>query len=285
MRKRMQFYTAIILFNLAFLFQASAQSSAVSGPQVATNIHESIVGYQKTQQPATVLEYPYDPDLVEDLIKDYMAGKGYKGSGSRGYTVFRNVRLDNDGKDINDLHVKVERKSREEKGTSVVTVLTVAPNEDPAKRVVKDTLAMARAQAFFERMTPAIVAGELENRIKTQGKDTKKSQDKLTDLRDDQVSLEKKIRNAQADLEKNRTDQLKETKQMQESVDSNDPKATKKSHKRMERLLNDQVDLQKKIEKYQTSLTQNMKDQGLQESQTNLQQQKLDSLKSERKNP
>lgn len=246
--------------------------------------HESTVTYQKTQQAATVLELPYAPDLVEDLIKDYMGKKGYKGSGSRGYTVYRNVRLADDAKDINDLHVRVERKSRNEKGVSVVTVLTVAPNEDPAKRLVKDTLAVEKTQGFLDRMVPALAAGELEDRIRTQGKDTKKAESKLTDLRDDQVSLERKIRDAQNDLEKNRADQLKETQQMQETVNSDDPNATKKSHKRMDKLLSGQASLQKKLAKYQADLEQNKKDQEAQEAQTDQQQKKLDTLKAERKN-
>jgi len=246
--------------------------------------YETQINYQKNRQAATVMELPYPPDVVETSIKDYMAGKGYKGSGSRGYTVFRNVRLDDGSAQLNDVHVRVDRKSRKEKNSSVVTLLTAGPNEDPATRTGADTLAMSRTASFLEKMAPFIESGDLEDRIKTQGGYTKKSQNKLADLRDDQVSLEKKIREGIRDLEENKKDQVKETKDMQDAVRSNDPAATKKSHKRMDRLLDDQTSLQKKLQKNQAALEQNKRDQEAQQTGVMQQQQMLDSLKGMRKN-
>jgi len=248
-----------------------------------SHAYESQVSYQKGLQAATVIDWPYPPDVVEASIGDFMAQKGYKGSGSRGFTVYRNVRLDVSSSVVYDLHVKVDRKSRQDKNSSVVTWLTAGPNEDPGARTGRDTAAMRRTAVFVDAMTPSIVSGDLEDRIKTQGGVTKKGQDKLADLRDDQVSYEKKIRVAQSDLEENKNDQVKETQQMQDAVSANNPDATKKSHKRMDKLLNNQLNLQKKIEKNQALLEQNKKDQELQQAGVQQQQMLLDSLKGQRK--
>jgi hypothetical protein len=288
MRKALSTLAIMVMGCLALYAQSPTQPQS-QGPtpppsQAQPRAYESQISYQKGQQAATVIDLPYPPDVVEASIRGYMARKGWKGSGSRGFIVFRNVRLDEGSTVVNDLHVKVDRKSRKDKNSSVVTWLTAGPNEDPAARTGRDTMAMSRTAVFVEAMTPSIESGDLEDRIKTQEKVTKKGQDKLADQRDDQVSYEKKIRDAQSDLEDNKKDQAKEAQQMQDGVNANNPDATKKSHKRMDKLLSNQTSLQKKIEKNQAALEQNKKDQEMQQTGVQQQQQMLDSLKAMRKN-
>jgi len=134
----------------------------------------------------------------------------------------------------------------------------------------------------MEKMLPVIEAADLEDRIRTQEGDTKKAQNKLGDLHDDQGSLEKKIRNAQEDLQKNKEDQIKETTAMQTSVKGDDA-AMKRSHKKMDKLLDDQTSLQKKLARYQADLEQNKKNQEFQRVTAGQQQKTLDSLRSLRK--
>jgi len=257
-----------------------AQSDAQS--PVPPKTYESQINYQKSQQPAIFADLPYPPDVVEDVIKDYMAQRGWKGSSTRGYKMYHNVRLEDTSSSLNDLHIKVERRSGRDKMNSVVTFLPAGPGEDPGTRVGRDPLMMSRTAAFVEKMLPAIEAGNLEDRIKTQEGVTKKAQNKLGNMHDDQGDLEKKIRNAQDDLAKNKEDQLKETQNMQTSVGSDD-KAVQKSHKRMSKLLDEQTSLQKKLVKYQASLEQNKKDQEVQRVVAEREQQSLDSLRTLRK--
>jgi len=255
-----------------------AQSSESPAPP---KTYEGQVNYQKSQQSVIMVDLPYPPDVVESSIKDYMAKRGWKGSSTKGYKLYHNVRLEDTSSTLNDLHIKVERKSRD-KTSSVVTFLPAGPGEDPGTRTGRDALAMSRTAAFVEKMLPAIEAGDLEDRIKTQEGVTKKAQKKLGDLHDDQGDLEKKIRNTQDDLSKNKDDQMKETQNMQASVGSDD-KAMQKSHKRMSKLLDDQKDLQKKLAKYQAALEQNRKDQETQRVVADREQQSLDSLRTLRK--
>jgi len=258
-----------------------AQSSSQS--PVPPKSYEGQVNYQKSQQSAVFVDLPYPPDVVEDVIKDYMAQRGWKGSSTRGYKMYHNVRLEDTSSSLNDLHIKVERRSSRDKMNSTVTFLPAGPGEDPGTRVGRDAVVMNRTAAFVDKMLPAIEAGNLEDKIKTQEGVTKKAQKKLGDLHDDQTDLEKKIRNTQDDLAKNKEDQVKETQNMQASLGSDD-KAVQKSHKRMSKLLDDQTDLQKKLVKYQASLEQNKKDQEVQRYFAGKEQLSLDSLRGMRKN-
>lgn len=247
-----------------------------------TKPYQTQVSYQKSVLPATVVDLPYPADVVEESIKDYMGRQGWKSSGSRGFRVFKNIKLDDTARMLHDMHIRVEKKSSRDNANSIVTILTVNPNEDPATRTGKDEELMSRTAAFVERMLPAIEAGDLEDRIKNQESDTKKAQNKLGSLHDDQGSLEKKIRDTEDDLKKNKEDQIKETQAMQSSV-KNDDAAMKKSHKKLEKLMDDQASMQKKLVKYQADLEQNKKNQEFQRTTADQQQKTLDSLKSQRK--
>lgn len=272
------------------LFAAALVVCSVSGARlyaqsapVPPKTYEGQVNYQKSQQSAVFVDLPYPPDVVEGVIKDYMAQRGWKGSSTRGYKMYHNVRLEDTSSSLNDLHIKVERRSSRDGMNSTVTFLPAGPGEDPGTKVGRDAVAMSRTAAFVEKMLPAIEAGNLEDEIRTQEGVTKKAQKKLGDLHDDQTDLEKKIRNAQNDLAKNKEDQVKETQNMQASVGSDD-KAVQKSHKRMSKLLDEQTDLQKKLVKYQASLEQNKKDQEVQRFFAEKEQLSLDSLRGQRKN-
>lgn len=244
--------------------------------------YESQVTYQKSIQPATIIDLPYPDDVIESSIKDYMGRQGWKGSSSRGYKVYKNIRLDQSDTALSDLHVRVDPKSSRDKSHSIVTLLSTRAGEDPATRTDKDAGRMSKTATFLERMLPAIEAGDLEDRIKTQESDTKKAQNKLGDLHDEQGSLEKKIRNTQDDLQKNKEDQVKESQAMQTNVKGDDA-AMKKSHKKMDKLLDDQAGMQKKLGRYQSDLGQNKKNQEFQRVTAAQQQKTLDSLRSMRK--
>jgi hypothetical protein len=244
--------------------------------------YESQVNYQKSMQSAVFVDLPYPADVVETSIKEYMAQRGWKGSSSKGYKLYHNIRLEDTASSLNDLHIKVERKSSRDNLHSVVTFLPVMPGEDPGTHVGRDPLALGRTMDFVEKMLPSIEADDLEDRINTQDGIAKKAQKKLGGLHDDQGDLEKKIRNAQNDLSKNKEDQLKETKNLQANVGGDD-NAMKKSHKRLSKLLDEQTDLQKKLVKYQAGLEQNKKDQETQRVLAAHEQRSLDSLKTLRK--
>ena len=275
----------LLITGLAFLVgHASAQpAGTLPTPAAIPQAYESQITYQKSQQQAALIDLPYSPSIAESSIKDYMARFGWRGSGKSGYTVYRNVRLTDSAAALNDVYIRADRKNKD-RSASVVTALVVQPGQDPATVLARDPLAIERGKALLEKMVPTISSGHLESRIDDQTKTTKKAQGKLSDLRGDQLDLEKKIKDAQVGLDQNKTNQLQETQTMQAAVTSNDNDAIKKSHKRMDKLISQQKSLQNKLQKYQGSLEQNKKDLSQQEIVSQQQQSALDSLRSQRKN-
>ena len=272
------FYQSILFTSTMIACCIATQQAYAQQPKP----YESQVSYQKNVQTAILVDLPYPTEVVESSIKEYMARNGWKGASSHGYKVYKNMKLDNTDTSLSDLHIMVDRKSSRDKSNSIVTVLAARAGEDPATRTAKDAVMINKTAAFMEKMLPAIEAGDLEDKIKTQEGDTRKAQNKLGNLHDEQGSLEKKIRNTEDDLKENKADQIKETQSMQSSV-KNDDAAMKKSHKKMDKLLDDQTNLQKKLAKYQVDLEQNKKNQEFQRTAADQQQHTLDSLKTLRK--
>jgi hypothetical protein len=207
-----------------------------------------------------------------------MSGKGLKGSSLRGFTVYRGAKLDDTSTDLKDLHFKVEKKSR---GTSVIYLLVANPSEDPATRTPGD-VPLDKAKLFLNNLVPAVEAGDLEAQIKSQDEVVRKALKKRNNLADDSTSLEKKIRNLNADLVQNKKDQLTQSQTVQANVNG-DPDALKKAQKKMNHLLDDQGSMQKKLRNGQTDLDQTKRDLIGQQQELDKQQQALDSMKARRK--
>lgn len=259
----------VILFMLRF--------TGFTQPQA----YETKIGYQKNRQPAAAIDLPYPTDIVQDGIKGYLSGKGLKGSSSKGYDVYRGARLADSSADLSDLYFKIERRSGDRK-TSLVTLLVTKPSQDPATRAEGDAGPLDGAKSFLNSLAPAVEAHNLEVEISGEEAIFKKAQKKAGNLQDDQTDLEKKLRYAQADLDQNKKDQLSQTQDMQANIHG-DSDAMAKAQKKMNKLLDSQGSLDKKIRKYQADLAQNKKDQDAAQAEVSRQQQVLDSMKARRK--
>jgi hypothetical protein len=171
---------------------------------------EATTDFQKTTQPAAVIELPYSESIVEKAVSDYMNRKGMKGNDSKGFKVFRNYKLRDTQDYVSDLYFKIERKSRKEKDLTVVSLVVGKASEDVKARVSPDNSTLDGAKDLLNDMVSSIDAYSLEVQIKDQEEAVKKNQRKYDGLVDDQKDYEKKIKNLQDKLEENRKDQLKQ---------------------------------------------------------------------------
>jgi hypothetical protein len=262
---------ALVSIFLLFRYAVHAQPQA----------YPSKAEYQKTQLDAVSIDLPYSTDLVEGAIKDQMAKKGLKGSGQKGYVMYHGIQLDPLTSAINDLFFKVDRRNRD-KNASTLTMLVVMPGEDPAKHGAGAVFPLNEARGYLNNLVPAFEAANLELQIQAQEGIVKKAQKKYNGLQDDQSDLEKKIRNAGSDLDQNKKDQTQATSDMQANIHG-DNDAMKKAQKKMNKLLDEQATLEKKIRNWQAALTQNKTDQAAGLSDLQTQQQSLESMKARRK--
>jgi DNA repair exonuclease SbcCD ATPase subunit len=241
--------------------------------------YESKIDYQKTPQAVAAIDLPYSTDLLEDAFKDYMGKKGMKGSGQKGFTLYRGARLSDTASSLNDLYVKIEKRG---KTSSTIALMPALPSEDPSARTAASVpIPLDQAKAFLNNLVPAVQAYDLEVHINDQQTVAKKSQKKYSNLQDDQADLEKKIRNTQSDLEDNKKDQITASAAVQANL-TGDQDALKKAQKQMNKALDKQSSLEKKLRKLQADLAQNKIDQTSQQSDLMKQQQTLDTMKTRR---
>jgi hypothetical protein len=103
-----------------------------------------------------------------------------------------------------DYIIKVERKSRKEKDEAVLYMIMNKNGENAMATMEAE--AVGQAKVFLNNMIPDIEAANLELQIKDQEEIVAKAEKKLNGLRDDQVSLEKKLRENKADQEATQKD-------------------------------------------------------------------------------
>ncbi len=171
---------------------------------------EATTDFQRTTQPAAIIELPYTANVVEKAIADYMSRKGMKGSDTKGFTVFRSYKLRESQDFMSDLYFKIERKSRKEKDMTVVSLVVGKTGEDVKARVAPDNSSLDGAKDLLNDMVASIDAYNLEVQIKDQEDVLKKAQKKFDGLVDDQKDYEKRIKGLQDKLEDNKKDQQKQ---------------------------------------------------------------------------
>lgn len=244
--------------------------------------YEGKIEYQKIVHLAAITEEPYQSNVVEEAIKDYMAKNGFKSYGSNGFILFKGVKLANSDTASSDLYFKIDHKSRNEKDVTVIGLLPTKANENPISKSPSEDSKVEEAKSLLDHLRPFIDAYYLNLQVSEQENVVKKLHKKHDNLADDQANLEKRIRKLQTELDQNKIDQQKQSNLMQQDVNQ-DQVALQKEHKKMDHLLNDQGDLEKKLRKSQSELEQNKKDQDNLKEELGKQQQVLDSLKGKQK--
>ncbi len=269
MKKSLLFVIALIAFRLTTFSQAQA--------------YEGRLDYQKTYQQVAIIEVPYKDGVVEDAIKDYLAKKGLKSSSSKGFDVFRGAKLDDADTDPSDLYFKIERKKKD-KDYTVISLLATKANQDILARPATDSTGqMDKAKSLLNSLVPYIDAHNTDVQVNNQQDVLKKAQKKMNSLISDQSDIEKKIRKLQADQDQNKSDIIKQTQDIQNTVTA-DADVKNKIQKRMNKLLDQQDDLRKKLRKAQADLDENKINQENQQKELDKQQQVLDAIKAKKGN-
>ena len=184
-----------ILLLLSFYSISAAHSQEVM---------EAKTEFQKTTQPAVMVELPYSPDVVEDAIKDYFNRMGVKPDGARGFQVFKSTRLGLTDAWNSDLYFKVERKSKKEKDESVVYFFATPENQQPNLRKPGDYYGVDGARSFMKNMLPSIDSYNLLVQISMQEEEVKKAEKKYQRIMDDGNDLDKKLKKVQENIQENK---------------------------------------------------------------------------------
>ena len=177
---------------------------------------EGAVEYQKRHQSAAVIELPYAPDIVRAALNEYLSRKGRsKATDLKGFTTFRNTQpLANDSANA-DLYFKIERKSRQDKEISVVSLLLTTPQEVTVTSNTVHHLNMEEAKTYLNDLGPAVEAYNLELLIKEQNADIISAESRYKNLVDDGTGLQRKKEDLERKIEQNRLEQQKQAAEVE----------------------------------------------------------------------
>ncbi|PWU03874.1 MAG: hypothetical protein C5B52_02625 [Bacteroidetes bacterium] len=162
--------------------------------------HEATIRFDGKDRPGVILNIPYPPDVVENAINEKFGKEGYKGNNSHGWTVYRNVKLKSLGDDALDVYVKIERKSRQEKDVSEVSIIVA---RGYSNFVESGSDVLKSSGVFVANVEPLAASMNLEMEIRAQDEILKKSQKKLNDLVSDSLDLDRKKKHLEDGLVEN----------------------------------------------------------------------------------
>ena len=164
------------------------------------------VEYQKINRQAVVADIPFPEKTVRDAIDNKMEQMGYKGKDTKGFTVYKGVRMPELGNDSYDLYFTADRVSRKEKENSTLTLM-VSKGFDAFVSDSSDARVLGNVKNYLDTIKNMIAAYDLEQQIMAQEDAVKKANKKYDNLVDDAASLEKKRKNIEKDIEDNKKNQ------------------------------------------------------------------------------
>ena len=201
----------IILPFLALLLSFSLQAQP--------RAHEATADFQRTTQPAAIIELPYAEEVVQKAVDEYMSKKGVRAADSHDYKVYRGYKLRSAHDHNSDLYFKVDRKSRRDKDVSIVYLVVGKNGEDVKTRTDGGKASLDGATDLLDDMVASIEAYSLELQIKDQEELLKKNQKKFDGLVQDSVDYTKKMKTLQDKLDQNRRDRDNQQTELKKQAD------------------------------------------------------------------
>lgn len=167
------------------------------------------ITYQKVERLAVENEIPFPEKTIMKAVDEKMEQMGYKGKDSKGFTIYKSVKLSELGSGEYDLYFMAERKSRRNRDNSTLTLM-ISKGFDNFVTLKTDAAVIENAKKYLEKIIGMIAAYDLEQQIIDQQEAVDKSDKKYNNLVDDGQSLEKKRKSIEKDIEDNKNDQEKQ---------------------------------------------------------------------------
>jgi hypothetical protein len=227
--------------------------------------YKSSLTFQNNLYRVAALQVPYGEDVVTDAVKEYMSTRGFKDAHYKDFLVFRSVPLEAGSSTSSDAYFTVARKSHSEKDVTVISLLPVKKGETLLPASAEDSSFLGLAMNYLDSMNYHMHSYSIKQQIQAQQKLVDKIKSKMLDLKNDSGDLAKKIRSYDADLQQNKKDQDKQTREIS-SMSSSDEAGLAKAHKKMDKLMDNQTDIEKKLRNYKAELEKNTESRATEQS-------------------
>lgn len=172
--------------------------------------------YKKMSRQAIFNEVPFGEKVTEAAIQDSLEKLGYKPKESKGFMVYRGVKLSSLSNEPLDIYFSVERKSRKEKEISVITML-MAKGEDNFITQGVDPGIIENGKSFLNGFTNYIDSYNLEQQIAEMEEIRITNEKKTASLTSDAEDLQKKKKKIEKEIE----DNIKEQADHKEAAEKN----------------------------------------------------------------
>ena len=174
----------------------------------------SKVEYQKADREAIVHELPFEEDMVTKAIQDTLEKLGYKGKESKGFVVYRGVKLAALGSGAYDLYFAVDKKSRKEKSSSHVTMMISTGFEEFITEKSHPEL-VHNAKAYMDNLRHTVALYDHNVQIAEQEEAVRKVEKKMEDLAEEAQDLQKKMKKLEKEIDDNNKEQADQQKELE----------------------------------------------------------------------
>jgi len=205
----------IIACLLLLSVQIQAQSSEVNPDTAITKLNpvEGMIAYDKMEVPCYNIEVPVNEDVAKDAIKKRFKQMGADIKERKGFMEFKNVSIPEirQGKLV-DAYIHVDRKSKKEKESSVVSLVITDPGVAPAATMARESGEGGASGAFalLSSLHENSSDYALELAIKKQEDAVKKADKEYNNLIKDAEELQSKLKRTQNDIEANKNKQVQQ---------------------------------------------------------------------------
>jgi len=240
--------------------------------------YNSHLTFEKHAYPVAALQVPYPEDVVTHAVKEYMLARGFTEAHYKDFLVFRSVPLDAGTSQSSDAYFSIAQKSHSEKDITIISLLPVKKGATLTPTNVEDSSSLHLAMTYLDSMRYHMHSYSIKQQILTQQKLVDKIKSKMLVLKNDSGDLAKKIRGYESDLAQNKKDQEKQTREIS-SMSVGDESGLAKAHKRMDKLMDEQTDYEKKLRNYKAELEKNTEDRATEQSIFDTANGQLEALK------
>ncbi len=174
----------------------------------------SKVEYQKTDREAIVHELPFEEDMVSKAIQDTLEKLGYKGKETKGFTVYKGVKLAALGSGTYDLYFAVDKKSKKEKGVSNVTMMISTGFDDFVTEKSHPEL-VRNAQTYIHGLRNVVAVYDHGVQVAEQEEAIRKVEKKIEDLAEEAQDLQKKKKKLEKEIDDNSKEQADQQKELE----------------------------------------------------------------------
>lgn len=185
----------------------------------------SKIELQKLNRQAVELAVPYPQDITEEAVRAKMEetgnkgkeDKGFMGLGKGGFLIYKGVTFSDLGGTPLDLYFKAEQKSHNDKESFLYLVIGKGANNFASDATDKDL--MEKARKFMDRLLPFIESYSLDAQISDQEKTVKKTEDRISSLTQDSLSLDKRIKALQDKAKENSLERQHQAEELEKQRD------------------------------------------------------------------